>query len=146
MRTQLLDIMQQHKVPIVSAGTDWDTVRKVGARGWGLGAAPWTLAAVAREWAGAASWGCPGAPAALVRCPAVLHGRHACWEGCLVACVKLPESAAQRAQRAQRANPTAGHLLRQRQRPRLQQLHLSWQNQLLQMRQPAVLDCFLLQR
>jgi len=29
VRTQLLDIMQQHKVPIVSAGTDWDTVRKV---------------------------------------------------------------------------------------------------------------------
>ena len=29
VRTQLLDIMQQHKVPMVSAGTDWDTVRKV---------------------------------------------------------------------------------------------------------------------
>jgi pre-mRNA-splicing factor ATP-dependent RNA helicase DHX38/PRP16 len=28
VRTQLLDIMQQHKVPIVSAGTDWDIVRK----------------------------------------------------------------------------------------------------------------------
>lgn len=30
VRTQLLDIMQQHKVPMISAGTDWDTVRKVG--------------------------------------------------------------------------------------------------------------------
>ena len=29
VRTQLLDIMQQHKVPVISCGTDWDTVRKV---------------------------------------------------------------------------------------------------------------------
>ncbi|KAL4449004.1 hypothetical protein ABPG77_007721 [Micractinium sp. CCAP 211/92] len=28
VRTQLLDIMQQHKVPINSCGNDWDTVRK----------------------------------------------------------------------------------------------------------------------
>ncbi|EFN50566.1 hypothetical protein CHLNCDRAFT_136277, partial [Chlorella variabilis] len=28
VRTQLLDIMQQHKVPVISCGTDWDTVRK----------------------------------------------------------------------------------------------------------------------
>lgn len=34
VRTQLLDIMQQHKVPIVSAGTDWDTVRKVRRSCW----------------------------------------------------------------------------------------------------------------
>ena len=29
VRTQLLDIMQQHKVPMVSCGNDWDTIRKV---------------------------------------------------------------------------------------------------------------------
>jgi ribosome biogenesis protein Tsr3 len=30
VRQQLLDIMVQQKVPVVSCGTDWDTVRKVG--------------------------------------------------------------------------------------------------------------------
>jgi hypothetical protein len=30
VRTQLLDIMTQHKVPVISCGNDWDTVRKVG--------------------------------------------------------------------------------------------------------------------
>lgn len=61
VRTQLLDIMQQHKVPIVSAGTDWDTVRKVrrscclagccvqcrqgGVAGRVLQVAPWWLCA-----------------------------------------------------------------------------------------------------
>lgn len=40
MRTQLLDIMQQHKVPINSCGNDWDTVRKVGPhQGVGTGQA-----------------------------------------------------------------------------------------------------------
>lgn len=43
VRTQLLDIMQQHKVPIVSAGTDWDTVRKVG-RGDARGLRNWNAA------------------------------------------------------------------------------------------------------
>jgi len=33
VRTQLLDIMQQHKVPVMSCGTDWDTVRKVRRQG-----------------------------------------------------------------------------------------------------------------
>jgi hypothetical protein len=42
VRTQLLDIMQQHKVPMVSCGNDWDTVRKVGplqGGAWAGGAA-----------------------------------------------------------------------------------------------------------
>lgn len=40
VRTQLLDIMTQHKVPLISCGSDWDTVRKVGdllVRGGGGG-------------------------------------------------------------------------------------------------------------
>lgn len=40
VRTQLLDIMQQQRIPITSCGNDWDVVRKVGKAAWAETIAP----------------------------------------------------------------------------------------------------------
>ena len=56
VRTQLLDIMQTLKVPVLSCSNDWDVVRKVCA---GSGAGCWGCGVVwcGVVWCGGAVWG-----------------------------------------------------------------------------------------